>query len=285
MAFGRVTVYWDITQFDTDIGSVRVSSSNDGELGSYANVATLDSGSPIYIGSYIGSDTTDKITTWYRIEVMDSGTGSSWSGSSDPMRPIEGRLTDIRSVKRVARLGEDTDITDYEVVRYIDDAESDILENYGDALRRTYVLLDSGIGSTVYDFTGNRVPVYSIREVRVDGLEVPLNLGSWELAPNQGFIKLNSQFITDFNSKKLSIDWIPKAFNTLANYKAALNLIDSTQILDGEEVINPLATKLEIKMGSMEASIRPKELFRSSDWQNWDERDEKFIYQWEHYDV
>ena len=285
MAFGRTTIYWETTLFDNDIGSIRVSSSNDGELGSYANIATIDSGSPTYIGSYIGSATADKITTWYRIEVIDSGIGSSWSGSSDPIRPVEGRLASVNHIKRIARLSAGTDISDFEIIDYIDDAENEVFENYGDPIRRTFVYLDSSIGSTVYDFTGNRVPVYSIREVRADGLEIPLNVGSWELGGNQGYIKLDSTFILDYNSKRLSIDWIPKVLHTLVAYKAALNLIDSSQIIDGEEVRNPLAMKLERRIGSLADSIRPKEVFRSTNWINWDERDSKYIYQWEFYDI
>ena len=285
MAFNRVTVYWDTRDFDSDIGSVLVSRSNDGELGSYANISTLPSGSPTFIGSYIGSSTEDKITSWYRIQVLDSGAGSSFSGSSDPIRPLEGKLTSISEVKDIARLSLSADITDYEIIRYIQETDDIIFENYGDPTRRSYFFFDSSIGSTVYDFTGDRVAVHNIRELRVDGEPVPQSSGSWVPGYNQGFIQFDSTFIANNDGLKVSIDWIPKAFNTLATYQAALDLVDSGQIIDGEEVRNPLALRLKQRVGSIENAIMPKHAFGSDKFKHWDENDESFVHQWEHFDT
>ncbi len=287
MAFGRITIYWDIREFDSDIGSVLINRTNDedGEMGSYSTIVTLDSGSPNYIGSYIGSSDLDKITSWYKIQVLDSGTGSSWSGSSDPIKPIENRLTDVKAVKDIARLNSNADIADYEILRFIDDTESEVYENYGNPVKKTYFQLDSSFGSVIYDFTGNNVPVHTVQEVRIDGRAVPLSEGSWSLGLSQGLIKFDSDLVIGSNSMNVSVDWIPKAFHTLATYMTALDLIDSSSIIDGEEVRNPLAVKLGRRIGSVSDSIRPKEVFRSSAYERWDERDGKFVYQRQFYDI
>ena len=120
--------------------------------------------------------------------------------------------------------------------------------------------------------------------MRVDGQVISQSSGSWELGLSQGYIKFDSTFISTNDGLKVSIDWIPKAFHTMATYRTALDLIDSSQIIDGEEVRNPLAARLDRRLGSIADSIRPKGVIASTAYEHWTESDEDWIYQWEHFD-
>ena len=280
MTFGRVTIYWDTNDFGGAIGSLVISRSNNGELGDYSNVTSLNS-DEANIGSWVGSSSDDKFTSWYILQTVSS---SGSSGSSEAIRPIEALLTNVDKVKNVARIGANSDINDTEIIKFIEDSDAELFEKYGNPVRRTAFLLDSGIGSTVYDFTGNRDPVHSIQEIRVDGEPVSMTTGSFTIGYNNGFIKINLDFLNLNDGNKVSIDWIPKSFHVLSTYKSAMELIDSTIIIDGEDTINPLSRKLQMRLGSLEDAIRPKGAFRSSEYATYDERDEEMIYQWDFYD-
>lgn len=276
MALTRATIYWDTADFNQSAGSIRVSRSDTDELGSFYTILTGDS-TQASLGSFVGSEVgSDNFAARYIIEFNEGG---DWTGSSEPLVPIEYLLTDLRSVKKRARIGDSTDISDFEIYTAILDCTNEILSEYSNPIKRTYVIFESSTGSTTYDFTGTRKPVHRINELRVDSEAIPYHLGSWTPDYNRGLVKFPSGFISSNDGLNVELDWVPKQYSNLCRDMAAMRIIDGTIILDGEEVRNPLMTQLKASMESIKSDLMPRGLFRSTPYGNYDPLNAEFIYQ------
>lgn len=116
--------------------------------------------------------------------------------------------------------------------------------------------------SKVYDIIRVRAQVST--DVDPSGYVVIGSTGSWTFTNGTNYIDLEPSFIAEFDTKGIRVDHIPKIFNLLATDMAALNLLDGTTIVDGEEVTDPQSRKLMARSKRYKKIISPRIMIRSS---------------------
>lgn len=190
---------------------------------------------------------------------------------------VGSRLCTIDEVRTVARLTENSDIVDGDIASSIEDATYFIRSEYGDPNKKSYFYFQSNSGSESYDFTGNNEPVHSIDSLDVDGAVMPT--GSYTGSLDTGFVGFDLSFIADWDGHKVDVVWVPRVTNLLAKHMAALDLIDSSMIINGKDIQNPLSSKLKMKVDMYKEELRPKGVYSAKEFVGYDERKGKFIQQ------
>lgn len=242
---------------NTSVGSVLIYRAVDNiadSLGSRTLLTTIGAkdSSSNWVTTY--SDSTGSADNYYRIQFFDG------TGSSNFSEPISGEFQDIlaslEDVRRIARISANSDLGSDEIYYAIQDATDWIYQNYGDPIKKTAIFIDS-TGSPVYDFTGDMGPVYQIRRISVGTTDEALVSGSsyfYDL--KNGLISFASAFLSDHQGEYVFIEWVPQTVHILCKNVAALDIVETGKIIDGEEVINPLVRKFERTVGSIMDSIR-----------------------------
>jgi hypothetical protein len=228
-----------------------------------------------FVTSY--TDVTGATDYYYRIQYYD-GVGSS--ELSDPVSAeFSEILASLDDVRRAMRLSANSDLGSEELYQALRDATDEIFEWYGDPIKKTTTMIRSTStntypGSLYYTFTGNRIPVYQVREITV-GTGTPEYLVSgsaYTVDYNNGLLKFTPTFISENDGAQLQIEWVPKIFNTLCKFMAALQLVESTRIADGNVVESPEIRRLQKKVDDLKEILRPKGVFGSTQFIGLDER-------------
>jgi len=227
-----------------------------------------------WVVSYTDSSTTDN-SKHYVIQFY----GPTGSGpQSDPISPEKWTyLCTFDEVKRTARLSSNSDVGSDEVLDAIEDANAYIFSEYGAPIKKTYFYVESG--SYTYDFTGNDRPVYRVDDVNIGtGTDVNISTGSYTVNLRQGFITFSPTSTIDNSAgTEVEVKWVPKLYNTLAKNLAALDLIEATKIVDGEEITSPEARKIQARIDRCKEILRPKGAYGSTMFENYDERRGEYV--------
>jgi len=245
---------------DSTVGSVlvyRATTNVLDEAGTRSVLSTI--GAKDSSGSWVLSytDTGGSEDYVYRIQFWD-GTGSSLL--SDPITTdySPNLLASFDEVKRIAKMGANSDIGSDEVYDAIKDATDMIWAEFGDPIKKTYIYIDS-TGSPRYDFTGDNAPVYQVRRVTMGTSEETLiQLGSYIVNNRDGVIEFTSGIYNDNAGTDVWIEWVPQIYNTLCKNMAALQLIESAKIVNGAVIETPDARRMNRIIDLCRESIRPK---------------------------
>jgi len=193
-----------------------------------------------------------------------------------------GSLCNISDVRRIAGINALQDISDGEIGSYIDDSTKEIYGDYGNPINVTYVMIESGTGSTLYDFTGNYEPVYNINRMTIGGdfnQEVPT--GSVTNYLDNGFVDINLTYLESKNGKSIKFEYIPITYHLLAAYKSAADLLATSIITSDEDAEFGKLVRIKGKITKLMDDLKPKGAFNASTISNQDIRTQgyKFISQ------
>ena len=175
-------------------------------------------------------------------------------------------ITNLIEVKNVGGLTNEYD--DIDILTEIDLIEAELYQNYY-LPKRSQFSIDT-------DYTNFYIYPEQIHEIlrlevsvdtTVDAsgyIEIASGSTTWEYIPPNNYITLTSAFMGLYDAKIVRVRFTPKIFNLIAKNMVALNLIDTTMILEGKEITTPLATKLKERVTRYKKIIQPKGFIRSS---------------------
>jgi len=180
-------------------------------------------------------------------------------------------LATVEEVKRIAMISPNNgDITDGEIASFIEDAQDLVRTLYGDPVEKTWSLIQYGnTGSTVYDFTGDKRPVYRIDRIEVGG---SLLIGSVTENLEIGEVEVSSDILSLHDGERIEWEWVPQLYNNLVAYKAALYVLESGLIISGEDTRNARVSHIKSRIEEFEKALAPDTVYGSSGYSNWDPR-------------
>ena len=168
-------------------------------------------------------------------------------------------ITTIEEIKFTAGLT--NEFSDEEIETEIDLVEAELYERY--FLPKRYQF------SVNNDFTAFYIYPHRVHEIiRVQGgVETTVDpsgyttiaTGSYSHATPNNYITLTTDTITKYDNKLIRVQHIPKVINLLATNTVALNLLDTTTVVDGEENIPPLITRIKDKIARYKYLLKPRE--------------------------
>jgi len=266
LPFGRYTtrLNWLQPVIDNAVGSVTGSvliyraPSRDGTYSVWKTISSKDAnGSQLttYPDETIGSD------YYYRIRFYD-GLGSS-EPSNIVTKDYWELLANFEPVKRLAQISPNSDIGSVEIFEAIENATFDIYTDYGRPTIVREMRLETG--SYEYNFTGDRAPIYKVDRVEVgtsDYEVVPV--GSYTIDYVRGYITLGSVYLDANIGHFMQVEYVPQLVNQLAEVMSALNILESSTILSGEDTRNTLIEKLQRRRDKYVESLKPKGCYGSS---------------------
>lgn len=184
-------------------------------------------------------------------------------------------ITTPTEVKKAAQLTNEW--SDEEILTEIDIVESDLYNKYY-LPKRSQFSIDSDY--TDFYIYPERVHEVTRVQVSVDSdvdpsgfLEVATGSYTWSFTTPNNYITLDSSFITTYDTKIIRVQLVPKYANGMATYMTALNLVDPTTIIDGEENTPPLVTRLKSHLDYYKNEAKPKIILKSSDYDAYDKYD------------
>lgn len=266
LPFGRYTnrLNWLPPVVDNPVGStvgsvlIYRSISREGTYSVWTTIDSVDvNGSQLatYPAETIGSD------YYYKIQFYD-GIGSSGL-SNIVTKDYWELLADFEPVKRLAQISPNSDIGSIEIFEAIENATYDIYTDYGRPTVVREMRLETG--SYEYNFTGDRVPIYKVDRVGVGTsiIEV-IPVGSYTVDYVRGYLTLDSTYLDANTGQFMKVEYVPQLINQLAEVMAALNILESSTILSGEDTRNTLVEKLEKRRDRYTESLKPKGCYGSS---------------------
>lgn len=175
-------------------------------------------------------------------------------------------ITTVAEVKDRGSLT--SEYSNEEILTEIDIVEAELYQKYQLPKRSQFTIDDDYTDFFIYPDK-----IYEIIRVQaqVETTEDPsgyISIGSdgvsWiHTAPNN-YLTLGSDFITTYDTKLIRVRHIPKIFNLLAANIAALNLIDTTTVINGRPAEAPLATTIKDRIQRYKDILKPKGITRSS---------------------
>lgn len=171
-----------------------------------------------------------------------------------------------------------SEYTDEEILSEIDLVESMLYDKYSLPKKSSFTINDDF--STFY-FSDSNVHEIIRVQVQVDTSIDPtgyLSIGStgstWDHVPQNRYFTLDPTFKTTYEGKKVRVQYIPDAYHRMATYQTALNLVDTTSIIDGQRVTTPLAQRITDKLNYYRNMVRPQfGILRSSLYVDYDENE------------
>ena len=140
-------------------------------------------------------------------------------------------------------------------------------ERYHLAKRSSFTVDDDYTKFYIYpDRVHEIASVFVTVETSVDPsgwLEVGSDNNWSHISPNN-YITLTGSFISIYDAKTVRVRHIPKIFNNMATNEVARNLIETTSVVNGEELTNPLYTRIDDRITRYKADLRPRGIRRSS---------------------
>ncbi len=243
----------------------------------------------VYLHQGAGKDYTHSGgTVTFLNEVFDSQI-ISISYLTDTSTSDTGNLCTQAQVKLVA-YGRTTgiDVAASDLIDAIDNAETEIFEDYGYAKRVRFSVLNS---RTQYEFRPTRLKTYSVERVFVNSPNIApnnqpnrnlVNSGSYTADLSANKITISSGLAGSWNGSWLEVDFWPLSWNKLAKNKAALDLLDADMAAmnpgDGN-VDNPRVSRIAKRIRRIERQIQPVVAVGSFENSDYDVRERSVLYQ------
>lgn len=241
----------------SSVGSVLVYRSNESN-GTFSIIATTAPTNNYYVDEGSG-----QVGSFYQIRFWDG------VASSQPSNKISYEswdvLTDIDSVKRIARINDASDLASAEIYEAVRESTDEVYGNYGRPVVRSQISLSSG--STTYDFQLSYKPVYRVDAVKLfPGTSEfeRVAAGSYTLDLEVGNITFTSAFVGSHTSRSVEIEYVPKVFNILATNMAGIKITESSRIIDGREIEPAEIKRMQRVVDSINEQLRPKGLWGST---------------------
>ncbi len=175
-------------------------------------------------------------------------------------------ITTISEVKFAADLTSEYD--DVDILNEIDLVESDLYDRYY-LPKRSQITLSSDYN----DYYFSKEKAHEIIRLQV-AVDVSVDISGWLIVeeasdtwsflnPNN-FLTFDDAFLSTYDGQSIRIQYIPSNLHHIAKYQAALNLIDTVTIVDGEEQIPPLVTRIRARLQRYKDLIKPRFLIKSN---------------------
>lgn len=158
-------------------------------------------------------------------------------------------LTTVDEIKIITGLT-NGEVSDGEIGSQIKTTTSFIIEEYGNPMKKSNITTDSE--ELVYDFTGDKKPVYRIDYVEIAGSEITAVTGSYIAGLDEGEITLASNIVDEFSNERLEVEWIPVKANLLALYKTGLEVLQNLYIVTGDEATSTKITRMQKNIDATE---------------------------------
>lgn len=174
-------------------------------------------------------------------------------------------LCEVADVKRIAGINALEDISNEEIDEYIAWATREVYSSYGAPIKVTYADIEAGTGSTLYDFTGDYAPVYSINRITIGGdfqQEVPT--GSYTAYLDTGFVDINLAYLQTKDGETLKFEYVPHIYHQLVANIAAADLLTNLTINSGEDVNVSKIERISERIGKMRNELSPKGVYNAS---------------------
>ena len=182
-------------------------------------------------------------------------------------------ITTVEEIKFTAGLT--NEFSDEEIETEIDLVEAELYQRY--FLPKRYQF------SVNNDYENFYIYPYNVHEIirvqgSVDSTVDPsgyqtIATGSYSFTTPNNYITLTTATINQYDNKLIRVQHIPKTINQLATNMVSLNLLDTTTVVDGEENIPPLITRIKDKIMRYKSLLKPRTIIKSSDNINFNEND------------
>jgi len=173
-------------------------------------------------------------------------------------------FTDVSKVKRLARIS--NELSDDEIGSYIEDVDTYMIEEYGYYPGRMHTQLNIDRSGS-YFLRKDRKPIYSVKQVFVDGSE--LNAGSFTSVPGSGMILIPSDIESTYDGDSLHIKYIPKMYHNLASWIAAKDVMESQHLISRDGADSPRVSVFNKNINSAIEAINQEVLYRPSKYTKW----------------
>ena len=171
-------------------------------------------------------------------------------------------ITTIDQVKAAAHLTDE--YTDDEILLEIDIVTAELYNTYKLPKRNSFSLDED---YTDYYIYANPLGVHEIIRLQAQ-VETDVDISgyttlsssstTWSHVPPNSYLTITSTMLSTYDTKSIRVQHIPKIYNLMATCQVALNLIDKTSIVDGENVATPQSTKLKEKLKRYKLILKPK---------------------------
>jgi hypothetical protein len=175
-------------------------------------------------------------------------------------------ITTVQEVKEVASLT--SEYSEEEILSEIDIVEAELYQKYHLPKRSQFSVNKDYSNFYIYPTNVHEIiRVQGQVETTVDptGYQIIGSDSNWTFSTNNNFITLLPQAIENYGSKIIRVQHIPKIFNMIATNLVALNLIDTTTVINGESSDSPLAIKIKDRIDKYQELLKPKKMVKSSD--------------------
>lgn len=176
---------------------------------------------------------------------------------------VVGEFTDLRSVKKVARIT--NEVPDDEIEEFIDGVNQEILKEHGYPVERAWTYVDDERGS--YFVNRFRQPVYKIDRVFVNGSLLPDSM--WTENATEGCVSVGSGVSTGADGSIIAFDVIPSVYNRLATFMAAKDIVESQYLVSAEGGEFPRTGWLTTKIKGILNTLPNNPMMRSTEYASW----------------
>ena len=195
-------------------------------------------------------------------------------------------ITDINKVRFAAQITDE--YTDEEILSEIDLVEADLYSRYKLPKRSQFLIDDDYTDFYIYPEKVHEVTRLQVQvDTSIDAsgwLTIDSQTGSslgvgsgtvyttnWSHDSPNNYITLSSNIISTYDTKNVRVQCIPYSMHNLATYQSALNLVDTTNIIDGERVDTPITAKLKNRIDRYKKLNMPRKVMFSSNYEAYDE--------------
>lgn len=179
----------------------------------------------------------------------------------------DGSLCTQAQVKLVAYGRTDAiDVSASDVLEAIDNAETEVFEDYGYAMRVQFAIFSS---RTQYEFRPTRLKTFSVERVFINSPNISpnnainrneVNTGSYSVNTVQNKITISSGLAGSWHGSWMEVDFFPLSWNKLCKNKAALDLLDADMAAmnpgDGD-TDNPRVSRIAKRIRRIQGQIQP----------------------------
>ena len=158
------------------------------------------------------------------------------------------------------------DVSGSDVLDAIDNAETEVFEDYGYAMRVRFAIFSS---RTQYEFRPTRLKTFSVERVFINSPNIAPNnainrneigSGSFTTDLNSNKITISSGLAASWNGSWMEVDFFPLSWNKLCKNKAALDLLDADMAAmnpgDGD-IDNPRVSRIAKRIRRTQGQIQP----------------------------
>ena len=192
-------------------------------------------------------------------------------------------LCTVAQVLQTAGYNHEDEVGGADVVNeFIEEAEAEVSGDWGDPIKNANFILDSN--NTRYEFRNDnketyRIDLILIREDDNDRrVYTEVASGDDPSEASQTYSKdfefntitLASETVSARDGSRVEITYVPAAFHHLVRLKAALSLIDKTNVMNAEEGMPAIAIRLMSRVKRLEKALTDAVAVGSEDEINYD---------------